>query len=191
MAIKYPYKAIVIGGSAGSFQTILHILESLPKHFSIPIIITLHRLKHVRSGLAESVSLTSHKPIVEPFDKQKIEQNTVYIAPSNYHLLVEDDYTFSLSTEQPVEFSRPSIDVLFASAAQVYKHELIAILLSGANKDGAQGMKIIKQLGGTLIIQDPSEAEVSIMPKSVIDIVRPDIIMETEDIITFLKNMVK
>lgn len=191
MALSHPYKAIVIGGSAGSFQAVLHILESLPKNFSLPIILALHRLKHVRSGLAESVSLTSHKRIIEPYDKQKIEMNSIYIAPSNYHLLVDFDSTFSLSTEDAVEFSRPSIDVLFASAAQVYKDQLIAILLSGANKDGAQGMKVVKQCGGTVIIQDPKEAEVSIMPKSVIDIVRPDIIMETEDIITFLKNMMK
>lgn len=182
-------KVIVIGGSAGSFQSILHILEELPKTFNIPIIITIHRLKHIRSGLVESVSIKSNATIIEPFDKEYIKPNNIYIAPSNYHLIIESDFSFSLSTEEPIEFSRPSIDALFVSAAKVYKNNIIGILLSGANKDGAKGMKTIKENGGIIIIQDPNEAEVDIMPKSAIEIVTPDFIYTIEDIITFLQNL--
>lgn len=182
-------KVIVIGGSAGSFQSILHILEELPKNFNIPIIITIHRLKHIRSGLVESVSIKSNATIIEPFDKEDIKPNNIYIAPSNYHLFIEPDYSFSLSTEEPIEFSRPSIDVLFGSAAKVYKKNIIGILLSGANKDGAKGVKTIKENSGIVIIQDPNEAEVDIMPKSALEIISPDYIFKIEEIIAFLQNL--
>jgi two-component system, chemotaxis family, protein-glutamate methylesterase/glutaminase len=182
-------KVIVIGGSAGSFQSILHILEELPKNFNIPIIITIHRLKHIRSGLVESVSIKSNATIIEPFDKEDIKPNNIYIAPSNYHLFIEPDYSFSLSTEEPIEFSRPSIDVLFSSAGKVYKNNVISILLSGANKDGAKGVKSIKENGGIVIIQDPNESEVDIMPKSALEMITPDYIFKIEEIITFLQNL--
>jgi len=187
--IELPYKAIVIGGSAGSFQSILHIIEALPKNFSIPIIITLHRLKQVRSGLIESIALKSNNSILEPFDKQLIEPRSIYFAPSNYHIIIENDYSFSLSTEEAVEFSRPSIDIMFLSAAKVYKNTVLAILLSGANKDGAQGIKSIKEHGGTVIIQDPKEAEVPIMPKSALEIIKPNYIFTIQEIINYMQNI--
>lgn len=187
--LKNQYKAIVIGGSAGSFQSILQIIESLPKNFPIPILITIHRLKQVRSGLIESIGNKPNAKIHEPFDKQIIEPNSIYFAPSNYHLLVESDKTISLSTEEAIEFSRPSIDYMFNSAAYVYKHELLAILLSGANKDGANGIETIKHYNGTIIIQNPKEAEVAIMPKAALEKVEANYIFTIQEIIEFINNL--
>lgn len=189
METKSTYSAIVIGGSAGSFHPILEILQNLPKKFPIPIIITLHRLKTIHTGLKESVSIKSHIPIREPYDRQKIKPAHVYFAPSNYHLYIEPDYTFSLSTEELIEYSRPSIDVLFKSAAKVYGSNLLGIILSGANKDGSEGLKQIQEFGGTTIIQDPHEAEVQIMPNSAIELTKPDYILTIKNIIDFLQKL--
>lgn len=185
-----PIEIILIGGSAGSFRTILQIIDSLPKRFHIPICITLHRLKHIKNGLAESVTTNAERRIIEPFDKQIIEPNTIYIAPSNYHLLLSSEAFFSLSTEQAVEFSRPSIDVMFASAAHTYKHKALAILLSGANKDGAQAMSILKKYGATTIVQDPYDAEVAIMPQSAIALCKPTHIFNSHEIIKYIQSVV-
>jgi len=107
------YKAIIIGGSAGSFQVITKILANLPSGFDIPIFLCLHRLKHVRTGFEEALSIKSTLPIIEPYDKQHIRPGKIYLAPANYHMYMELGNTFSLSTEPPVNHSRPSIDLSF------------------------------------------------------------------------------
>src|SRR6187401_95754 len=135
------YKAVVIGGSAGSFQGIVKILAQLPKGFPLPIIMALHRLKHVRHGFVEALSLKSVVPVTEPYDKEHIKKGSVYLAPANYHMSVELGLYFALSTEEMVNNSRPAIDITLGSCAFVYKEKLVGILLSGANKDGALGMK--------------------------------------------------
>jgi len=183
------YKAIVIGGSAGSFQGITRILSSLPNDFDLPIIMCLHRLKHVRNGFVEALSIKSVKPVEEPCDKETIKKRKVYLAPANYHLMVELGNTFALSTDEMVNNSRPSIDVSFATAAYVYKSKLIGILLSGANRDGAMGIKKVKEWGGLTVVQDPKECMMPTMPNAALELSPVDYVLTVEGIIEFLNDL--
>lgn len=182
------YKAIVIGGSAGSFPVITDILSNLPKGLNIPIILCLHRLKHIRHGFIEALNLKSKYPVQEPEDKERVHPGKIYLAPSNYHLYVELGYTFALSTEEMVKYSRPSIDLTFETASYVYKDKLIGIILSGANSDGADGIKKIKERGGFTIIQDPKEASITAMPDAAIKNTEIDLVLSTKEIINFLNR---
>jgi two-component system chemotaxis response regulator CheB len=183
------YKAVIIGGSAGSFQVITKILSSLPANFNLPILLSLHRLKHVRSGFVEALSLKSYIQIIEPNDKEPIKPGKAYLAPANYHMYVELGNRISLSTEEPVNHSRPSIDLSFISAAEVYRNKLIAIILSGANKDGAYGIKKVKDYGGITIVQDPNECQVKTMTEASIKMTKVDYIFTTNQIIRFLNRL--
>lgn len=185
------YKAIVIGGSAGSFQGITRILSSIPEDFQLPIIMCLHRLKHVRNGFTEALSIKSKKPVQEPFDKENIKKGMVYLAPANYHLSLELGNSFSLSTEEMINNSRPSIDVTLDSAAYVYKDKLVGILLSGANRDGAMGMKRIKDRGGLTIVQDPAECMIDTMPAAALEMTAIDHVLKVDEIIRFLNELDK
>ena len=135
------YKAVILGGSAGSFQIVTRILNSLPKDLPLPVLLCLHRLKHVRSGFVEALSLKSNIPVEEPYDKDTLRPGRAYLAPANYHMYVELANRVALSTEDTVNHSRPSIDLSFITAANAYREKLIGIILSGANKDGALGHK--------------------------------------------------
>jgi two-component system, chemotaxis family, protein-glutamate methylesterase/glutaminase len=185
------YKAVVIGGSAGSFQGVVKILSQLPKGFPLPIIMCLHRLKHVRNGFVEALSIKSVMQVTEPHDKEPVKKGNVYLAPSNYHLSVELGNFFALSTEEMVNNSRPAIDITLASCAYVYKEKLIGILLSGANKDGAMGMKHIHDRGGTTIIQEPSECMIDTMPRAALSMTEIDYTMRVDQIVEFLKELDK
>lgn len=185
------YKAVVIGGSAGSFQGITKILSSLPKDFALPIIMCLHRLKHVRNGFVEALSIKSISPVTEPYDKENIRKGKVYLAPSNYHLSIELGNYFSLSTEPMINNSRPSIDITLETASYCYKNKLIGILLSGANKDGALGMKKIKERGGLTVIQDPNECMINTMPQAAMNITEIDHTLKIDDIIKMLTELDK
>jgi len=185
------YKVVVIGGSAGSFQVVVKILQALPTNFNYPVLLCLHRLKHVRSGFVEALSLKSNIPVIEPYDKTHIKPGTGYLAPANYHLYVELANQISLSTEEPVNHSRPSIDLTFMSAAQIYRNKLVGIILSGANRDGALGMKKIAELGGTTIVQDPQECEVQTMTVSTLNVTEVTHVYKTEQIIQFLRSISK
>ena len=160
------YKAVVIGGSAGSFQGVVKILAQLPKGFPLPIIMCLHRLKHVRNGFVEALSIKSVVQVTEPNDKENIKKGSVYLAPANYHMSVELGNHFALSTEEMVNNSRPAIDITLGSCAFVYKEKLVGILLSGANRDGALGMKQIHDRSGLTIVQEPTECMIDTMPKA-------------------------
>ncbi|WP_027000572.1 chemotaxis protein CheB [Eisenibacter elegans] len=187
--IKHQYKAIAIGGSAGSFQVITKILNHLPKDFDIPIMMCLHRLRHVRHGFVEALNIKSSIEVQEPEDKQSVQRGGIYLAPANYHLQVDPGNTFSLSTDDLINNSRPAIDLMFHSAAAVYRHRLIAILLSGANRDGALGMKIAKDKGGLAIVQDPSECLIDTMPTAALKITPIDYQLNTDQIIRFLAEL--
>lgn len=183
------YKAVVIGGSAGSFQGIVKILAQLSPDFPLPIIMALHRLKHVRHGFVEALSIKSNVKIVEPEDKEPIRKGIAYLAPANYHLSVELGNHFSLSTEEMVNNSRPAIDITLGSSAYLYRNKLIGILLSGANRDGALGMKQIKDKGGLTIVQEPSECMIETMPKAALSITTIDHTLNLDHIIAFLKEL--
>ncbi len=183
------YKAVIIGGSAGSFQVITKILHSLPPNFPLPVLLSLHRLKHVRSGFVEALSIKSGIPVIEPYDKEPIKPGRAYLAPANYHMYIDLGNRIALSTEEPVNHSRPSIDLSFVTAAQAYRDKLIGIILSGANKDGAYGLKKIKDSGGLCIVQDPAECQVKTMTEASLKLTPVDHVLSTNDIITFLKKI--
>lgn len=183
------YKAVVIGGSAGSFQVVTRILNALPPTFSMPIFLSLHRLKHVRSGFLEALMIKSRIPVIEPDDKEQIRPGRAYLAPANYHMYIELGNRIALSTEEPVHHSRPSIDLSFITASQVYREKLIGIILSGANSDGALGLKKIKENKGLAIVQDPEECQVKTMTESSLRVTQADHIFKTEEIINFLLKL--
>ena len=185
------YKAVVIGGSAGSFQGVVKILAQLPKGFPLPIIMCLHRLKHVRNGFVEALSIKSVVQVTEPNDKENIKKGSVYLAPANYHMSVELGNHFALSTEEMVNNSRPAIDITLGSCAFVYKEKLIGILLSGANKDGALGMKQIHERSGLTIVQEPEECMIDTMPKAALAATEIDHVMKVDQIVGFLKELDK
>ncbi len=183
------FKAVVIGGSAGSFAVVSKILAHIRADFHLPIILCLHRLKHVRSGLVEGLNIKSNIPVVEPFDKEKIIPGKVYLAPSNYHLFLEYDNSFSLSTEEVLNHSRPLIDHTLSSAGYLYRERVIGILLTGANKDGSKGMKDISDRKGFTIVQDPLSCEVDTMPKAALKLITPDLLLDYTRIVDFLNSL--
>jgi len=143
----------------------------------------------VRSGFVEALSIKSGIPIIEPFDKEQIKPGKAYLAPANYHMYIELGNKIALSTEEPVNHSRPSIDLSFVTAAQAYREKLIGIILSGANRDGAYGLKKIKDLGGLAIVQDPEECQVKTITEASLKMTKVDFVYNTNDIIKFLQNI--
>lgn len=180
------YEAIVIGVSSGGMNALKIISSTLPAHFNLPIIIVQHLSAHSDSHWIKLLNEKSRLNVKEADEKEKIEKGNIYIAPPNYHLLIEKDKTFSLTIDERVNFARPSIDVLFESAAEAYKNKLIGIVLTGSNSDGTKGIKRIKDYGGLAIIQDPNTADSEYMPKSAIAAIKPDYIVSLEEIVELL-----
>jgi len=170
-------EAIVIGASAGGVEALMNLLGPLREGFVLPIIVVLHLPDERRSQLAEVFARRVALPVLEALDKTPVEPGTLYFASPGYHLSVEHDRSFSLSLEDRVHHSRPAIDYLFESAADAYGPTLAAVLLTGANQDGAQGLSQVKQRGGLTIVQDPDDAQVATMPQAALDIVQPDHIL--------------
>jgi two-component system chemotaxis response regulator CheB len=184
-------KYIIIGGSAGSFRVITRLLSELPEDFPLPIILCLHRLKHIRTGFVEALQLKSKIKVKEPFDKENIRKGNIYLAPANYHLLIELGNTFSLSVSPYLNHSRPSIDLSFESAADTFKSKLIGILLSGANKDGANGIKSVKNNGGITVVQKPSECQSPTMTKAAIETGKVDLEYGIDEIAQLFNQIYK
>lgn len=180
------YKAIIIGGSAGSFQIVTKILNAIPAGYPLPILLCLHRLKHVRSGFVEALSLKAGIEVIEPMDKEQVKPGKAYLAPANYHMYIELANRIALSTEEPVNHSRPSIDLAFITAASAYRQKLIGIILSGANRDGAFGLKKVKDNGGLTIIQDPETCEVRTMTEASLKLSKVDYVFDVDQIIKFI-----
>jgi two-component system, chemotaxis family, protein-glutamate methylesterase/glutaminase len=182
-------RLIVIGGSSGSLQVVLHILSHLPKHFSVPVLLIIHRGNSSESSLLDLLILRSVLPVREVEEKEKIIVGRVYLAPADFHVLIEKDKTFSLDYSEKLNFSRPSIDISFISSAAVYGSGLTGILLSGANEDGAEGLRQIKGYGGYTIIQDPEDALVNYMPKQASLKSQIDEILDTPGITNYLLSL--
>lgn len=161
-------KAVVIGGSAGSLDVMLNLLPQLAVDAQAVFIIVLHRKPDADTLLADILSRKTEMPVREVEDKESLLPGMVYLAPADYHLLLEDEHTFSLDTSEKVNYSRPSIDVTFESVAEIFGGRSIALLLSGASADGAEGMEKIKAAGGITIAQEPETAEVGFMPQQAI-----------------------
>ena len=170
-------EAIVIGASAGGVEALLTILGPLRGGFALPIVVVLHLPADRRSHLSEVFRRRVLMPVLEAQDKTPIEAGTLYFAGPGYHLSVEHDRTFSLSQEDRVHYSRPSIDYLFASAADAYGPALAAVVLTGASRDGASGVARVKRCGGLTIVQDPLDAQVATMPLAALESHQPDHIL--------------
>ena len=178
---------IVIGASAGGIAAIRTILSGLSVLNSCSLIIVLHRMKNVESQLHELFQRFTTIPILEVSDKMKLERGKIYIAPANYHLLFEKEGSFCLEADYRVNHSRPSIDVSFESAALAFGSSVCGILLSGANEDGAHGLKRIANHGGSIVVQEPSEAEFSKMPLSGLKENPDGTIMTLNEIINYIQ----
>jgi two-component system chemotaxis response regulator CheB len=176
------YEAIVIGVSSGGLKALKLIFSALPSDFAVPVIVVQHIGPRSENSWIKLLSDSCNIPIKEADEKEKIGAGNIYVAPSNYHLMVEKDKTFSLTIDERVNFARPSIDVLFESAAEAYKEKLIGIILTGSNNDGTKGVKRIKECEGLVIVQDPATAESSFMPASAIAAVQPDYIQALDQI---------
>lgn len=181
---------IVIGGSAGSLEVILDITNRLPLFATVTIIIVVHRKIDNDTILEDLVAHNTLYAVKEVEDKDAIIPGTIYIAPPDYHLLIENKNSFSLDSSEKVHFSRPSIDVTFESVAEMFTNRVMGILLSGANADGAAGLACIKEMGGLTLVQSPESAEMSIMPQQAINRNIVDRIVEptqiSEEIVRFI-----
>jgi len=175
------YALVVVGTSTGGLHALTRLLGALPASYRLPILIVQHRSKDSDERLTGLLRATSHLPVREPEDKEPIRSPGVYLGPPDYHLLVEPD-SIALSTEGPVAYSRPSIDVLFESAAYSYGSGVIGVLLTGANQDGTRGLQAIKSRGGYVIVQDPESAESGYMPKHAMMNVLADRVLGLEQI---------
>jgi two-component system chemotaxis response regulator CheB len=182
------FEIVVIGASYGGLSALQILLTDLSPEFPLPVVIAQHRKKDGDDGLCEYLSKRSRLPLIEPDDKEKVEPGRVYLAPRDYHLLIEESI-FALSTESPVAFARPSIDVLFESAADIYHERIIGVILTGANRDGARGLAKIKSLGGLAVVQDPLSAESPAMPQAAISATAVDKILPLPEIAPFLNEL--
>lgn len=182
--------AVAIGASAGAVQALLHILPSLPSTLSVPVMIVVHVPADRDNTLVPLLDGRCRITVKEAEDKEPAKSGTVYLAPSDYHMLVEKDGTLALSADEPVNYSRPAIDVLFESAADAFGASLAGIVLTGANSDGAQGLRAVAAAGGVAIVQDPASAMSPAMPEAALALC-PDARVETLDGITnFLAGLV-
>lgn len=180
MMMDLKVKAIVIGASSGGLQALCEILPPLPKDFMMPIFIVQHVLEKEESFLAKHLNRMCQLNVVEGQAKQPILGGTVYVAPPGYHMLIENENELALSNEAEVNYSRPSIDVLFESAAEVYQQFLVGILLTGANSDGAIGLQLIHRYGGTTVVQNPRTAEFPEMPSAAIRSMKVDYVLNLD-----------
>jgi two-component system chemotaxis response regulator CheB len=183
-----PDRLLVIGGSAGSLQVILTVVTAIGDSFPVPVLVVLHRNAGFESALEGIFSSRTSLSIKEVEEKDLLLAGTVYLCPADYHVLLENDRSFSLDYSERVHFSRPSIDVTFRSAADVYGSGLMALLLSGGNADGAEGMQYVKDRGGVTVVQDPGTADVPYMPQQAITRMTPDHILPTGEIPGFIRD---
>ncbi len=183
------YEAIVIGVSAGGMEALSTIFPYLPYGFALPLIVVQHQHSTSDDFLARYLNERCNLEVKQANEKEDILPGEIYFAPPDYHLMIEEDKTFSLSMDTPVNFARPSIDVLFETAADVYGEKLVGVVLTGANTDGSQGLKKIKKLKGLAIVQDPETAEVDTMPKAAMAATEVDHMLSLDEIGSFITTL--
>lgn len=183
------YKIIVIGTSAGGMEALKNILPLLPPAFPVPVVVVQHVSSQSDGFMIKYFNSISSVRVKEAEEKETLNPGTVYFAPPNYHLLIEDDYTLSLSVEQKVNYSRPSIDVLFDSAVYAFGDSIVGVILTGANNDGAKGLARIKKAGGYVIVQSPETSYSDSMPRAAIAATNPDLIIPLEKIGIVLRDL--
>ncbi len=185
------FKAIVIGISTGGIEALKDLLGALPKDFLLPILIVHHISPDSGSGMANLLDGICNIRVKEADDQELPVGGTVYMAPANYHLLVETDGKLGLSTDPPVNYARPSVDVLFETAADAFGKGLIGVVLTGAGNDGSRGLKRIKETGGVTVVQDPDDAAAGSMPQNAIMAVTPDYIINLASLPQLFINLIK
>jgi two-component system chemotaxis response regulator CheB len=176
------YEAVVIGASSGGVKALSSIISCLGDTFPFPVMVVLHIHPHADAGLVRLLDTRYPIHVKEADEKEPAHAGVVYFAPPNYHLLVEEERTLSLSVEERVNHSRPSIDLLFETAAEAYGTGLIGIVLTGANHDGAQGLKRIVECGGMAVVQNPATAEAMAMPEAALKVTPVDHVLPLEEI---------
>jgi two-component system chemotaxis response regulator CheB len=189
--VRQAPELIAVGTSLGGLTALLEVLRTLPATFPIPIVMVQHRGATAETTLVDMLSRGTQLRVVEAEDKVEMAAGTVYVAPPDYHLLVEERGTLALSTEGPVRSARPSIDVLFESAADAYRDRVLGVLLTGASADGAAGLARIKSLGGGVIVQDPATAECATMPAAGIAATAVDYILSLAQIGAHVMSLVE
>jgi two-component system chemotaxis response regulator CheB len=184
------FDLIVIGASWGGLDALTLLVRGLPPDFGVPIVIVQHRGADAESLLSGLLQQWTDRKVLEPEDKAPIEAGDIYVAPANYHLLVETGH-LSLTTEAPVRYSRPSIDVLFGSAAHAYGERLIGVVLTGANEDGSRGLQCVAEFGGYCVVQDPATAEAPAMPAAALRRVPRAAVLPLSGIVAHLVDVAK
>ncbi|HAQ65050.1 MAG TPA: chemotaxis protein CheB [Bacteroidales bacterium] len=185
----YKPLAIVIGTSAGGVEALTKIFIGLRAGFSIPILVVQHISPSSDSYLPKHLNRLTTVSVNEAIDKTSIEEFNAYLAPPNYHMLVEEDRTISLTVDEKVSYARPSIDVLFETASRAYGRNLLGVIMTGANADGASGSKLLREMGGFLVVQDPKSAHISTMPEAALQLAGADYVTNLEGIIEFLNQL--
>lgn len=180
---------VIIGGSAGSLQVIIEMIKKLNNTLSFPMVLVLHRKAQSGNILQTLLQQFTKIPVIEIEDKTEVQHNAIYIVPADYHLLFENRENMSLDSSEKMNYSRPSIDVSFRSAAEVYGENIIGILLSGANADGVEGLSYIKKNNGKVWIQDPETAEVDYMPRHAIEEIDYDLIIRPANLADYINQL--
>lgn len=183
-----PFEIVVVGTSTGGLKALQVLLSGLSAGFPLPIAIVQHRGVDSESGLCEFLRGRSNLPVSEPEDKEALLAGHAYLAPRDYHLLIENG-SFALTTDRPVAYARPSIDVLFESAADEYGEHAIGVILTGANHDGSEGLRKIKARGGLALVEDPASATCKEMPQAAIAQTQVDKILPLEEIAPYLEKL--
>lgn len=183
------YEALVIGASWGGVEALTELVTALPASFPLAVVIVQHQHPHSRDALARILARVGKLPVNDVEDKDTLRQGHIYLAPANYHLLVERDGCFSLSLEPPVQFCRPALDVTFSSMAEVLGARCMGLVLTGANEDGAEGIRKIKQAGGYTMAQDPRTAIAPSMPAAAIATGCVDKILRLGEIVPHLLHV--
>jgi two-component system chemotaxis response regulator CheB len=182
-------EAVVIGGSAGAFAALKVLIPALPAELAVPVVIVIHLPPDRPSAIVEVFQKAAPQRMKEGDDKEPLAGGTVYFAPPAYHLLVETDRSLSLSTDDPIHHSRPSIDVLFESAADAFGAGLLGVVLSGANEDGARGLRAVVDAGGQAIVQAPDTAEHRLMPAAALRATTPHAVASIQEIAAILSAL--
>lgn len=184
-----PIQAVAIGASAGAVQALLAILPALPASFSLPVLVVVHVPPDRTNMLVPLFQSKCRITVKEAEDKEPVEKGVIYFAPSDYHMLVETDGCVALSTDEPVNYSRPSIDVLFESAADYYGSALVGVILTGANHDGAAGLRAVADVGGVAVVENPDGAYASAMPHAALEATPSATIMNHDEILSYLSSL--
>ena len=181
--------ALIIGGSAGSLDVLLEIFPQLSQNLNFPIILVVHRKASNESLLTDLIRNRTSLLVSEAEEKEVLKAGKVFIAPADYHMLIEEDHSISLDYSEKINYSRPSIDVTFQSAAEVFRSGLVCILLSGSNADGVEGLKSVNNFGGRVVIQNPNTAIMPYMPQQAVLQVQPHEVVDGHDMATYINKL--